>query len=102
MDIMKFIEELLSRFDIAYMFAVNVATYLIIKTIDKFNGEKIVPTWTKRIVAVIVGIIIGLAVTSFGTDKTIILYSFILSLVSWDILFKPILNRIDNKFNYRK
>lgn len=102
MDIMKFIEELLSRFDIAYMLAVNVATYLIIKTIDKFNGEKIVPTWTKRIVAVIVGIIIGLAVTSFGTDKTTILYSFILSLVSWDILFKPILNRIDNKFNYKK
>lgn len=102
MDIMKFIEELLSRFDIAYMFAVNVATYLIIKTIDKFNREKVVPTWTKRIIAVIVGIIIGLAVTSFGTDKTTILYSFILSLVSWDILFKPILNRIDGKFNYKK
>lgn len=102
MDIMKFIEELLSHFDIGYMFTVNVATYLIIKTIDKFNGEKIVPTWTKRIVAVIVGVIIGLAVTSFGTDKTTIFYSFILSLVSWDILFKPILNRIDDKFNYKK
>lgn len=102
MDVIEFVKELLSKFDLAYMFAVNVATYLIIKTIDKFNGEKIVPTWTKRIVAVIVGIIIGLAVTSFGTDKTTILYSFILSLVSWDILFKPILNRIDDKFNYKK
>lgn len=100
MDIMKFIEELLSHFDIAYMFAVNVATYLIIKTIDKFNGEKIVPTWTKRIVAVIVGIIIGLAVTSFGTDKTIILYSFILSLVSWDYLFKGIIKKLS--IDYKK
>ena len=102
MDIMKFIEELLSHFDIAYMFAVNVVTYLIIKTIDKFNGEKIVPTWTKRIVAVIVGIIIGLAVTTFGSDKTTILYSFILSLVSWDVAFKPLLNKAGDKFNYKK
>lgn len=102
MNIMKFIEELLSHFDIAYMFAVNVATYLIIKTIDKFNGEKIVPTYLKRIIALIVGIIIAFTVVSFGADKTIILYSFILSLVSWDCMWKPILNIIDDKFNYKK
>lgn len=102
MNIMKFIEELLSHFDIAYMFAVNVATYLIIKTIDKFNGEKIVPTYLKRIIALIVGIIIAFTVVSFGADKTIILYSFILSLVSWDCMWKPILNIIGDKFNYKK
>lgn len=102
MDIMKFIEELLSRFDIAYMFTVNIATYLVIMTIDKLNGERIVPTYLKRIIAFIVGTIIAFTVTTFGTDKTTILYSFILSLVSWDILFKPLLNKLGDKFNYKK
>lgn len=102
MDIMKFIEELLSHFDIGYMFTVNVATYLVIMTIDKLNGERIVPTYLKRIIAFIVGAIIAFTVTTFGTDKTTILYSFILSLVSWDVLFKPLLNKIGDKFNYKK
>ena len=102
MDVIEFVKELLSKFDLAYMFAVNVATYIIIKVIDNLNGEKIVPTYLKRIIALIVGAVIAFAVISFGTDKTIILYSFILSLVSWDILFKPILNIIGDKFNYKK
>lgn len=102
MDVIEFVKELLSKFDLAYMFAVNVATYIIIKVIDNLNGEKIVPTYLKRIIAFIIGAVIAFAVISFGTDKTIILYSFILSLVSWDILFKPILNIIGDKFNYKK
>lgn len=102
MDVIEFVKELLSKFDLAYMFAVNVATYIIIKVIDNLNGEKIVPTYLKRIIAFIVGAVIAFAVISFGADKTIILYSFILSLVSWDILFKPILNIIGDEFNYKK
>ena len=102
MDITKFIEELLSHFDIGYMFTVNVATYLVIMTIDKLNGERVVPTYLKRIIAFIVGAIIAFKVTNFGSDKTTILYSFILSLVSWDVLFKPLLNKVGNKFNYKK
>lgn len=102
MDVIEFVKELLSKFDLAYMFAVNVATYIIIKVIDNLNGEKVVPTYLKRIIAFIVGTVIAFAVISFGSDKTIILYSFILSLVSFDVLFKPILNIIGDKFNYKK
>ena len=102
MDVIEFVKELLSKFDLAYMFAVNVATYIIIKVVDNLNREKVVPTYLKRIIAFIVGAVIAFAVISFGTDKTIILYSFVLSLVSWDILFKPILNIIGDKFNYKK
>lgn len=100
MDVIEFVKELLSKFDLAYMFAVNVATYIIIKVIDNLNGEKIVPTYLKRIIAFIVGAIIAFAVTSFGTDKTIILYSFILSLVSWDYLFKGIIKKLS--IDYKK
>lgn len=66
MDVIEFVKELLSKFDLAYMFAVNVATYIIIKVIDNLNGEKIVPTYLKRIIALIVGIIIAFTVVSFG------------------------------------
>lgn len=100
MDVIEFVKELLSKFDLAYMFAVNVATYIIIKVIDNLNKEKIVPTYLKRIIAFIVGAIIAFAVISFGTDKTIILYSFILSLVSWDYLFKGIIKKLS--IDYKK
>lgn len=100
MDVIEFVKELLSKFDLAYMFAVNVATYIIIKVIDNLNGEKIVPTYLKRIIALIVGAVIAFAVISFGTDKTIILYSFILSLVSWDYLFKGIIKKLS--IDYKK
>lgn len=66
MDVIEFVKELLSKFDLAYMFAVNIATYIIIKVIDNLNGEKIVPTYLKRIIALIVGIIIAFTVVSFG------------------------------------
>ena len=62
MDVIEFVKELLSKFDLAYMFAVNVATYIIIKVIDNLNGEKIVPTYLKRIIAFIVGAVIAFAV----------------------------------------
>lgn len=100
MDVIEFVKELLSKFDLAYMFAVNVATYIIIKVIDNLNKEKIVPTYLKRIIALIVGIIIAFTVVSFGADKTIILYSFILSLVSWDYLFKGIIKKLS--IDYKK
>lgn len=100
MDVIEFVKELLSKFDLAYMFAVNAATYIIIKVIDNLNGEKIVPTYLKRIIALIVGIIIAFTVVSFGADKTIILYSFILSLVSWDYLFKGIIKKLS--IDYKK
>lgn len=41
MDVIEFVKELLSKFDLAYMFAVNVATYIIIKVIDNLNGERL-------------------------------------------------------------
>ena len=98
----EFIKELLSRFDFAYMFAVNVLTYLLIKGIDSVNGDKAVSTAVKRLIAVLVGAGIGAITVKLGSEPTIMVYSFILSLVSWDIVFKPILNKLNDKINYRK
>lgn len=97
-----FIKELLSHFDFAYMFAVNVLTYLLIKLIDSVNGDKAVSTAVKRLIAVLVGAGIGAIAVKLGAEPTTMVYSFILSLVSWDIIFKPILNKLNDKINYKK
>ena len=76
------------------MFSVNVLTYLIIKTIDYLNGDKSVPTWLKRIIAVISGLILALIIVLMSGFTSSLLYSFILSLVSWDTVFKPVLKYI--------
>ena len=85
---------LINSFDFGYMFSVNVLTYLIIKTIDYLNGDKSVPTWLKRIIAVISGLILALIIVLMSGFTPSLLYSFILSLVSWDIIFKPVLKYI--------
>lgn len=85
---------LLNSFDFGYMFSVNVLTYLIIKIIDYLNGDKAVPTWLKRTIAVICGLVIAAIIYFTGGYTNSLLYSFILSLVSWDAIFKPLLKFI--------
>lgn len=98
----EFVKEVMSKFDFSYMFVVNLVTYILIKVIDWINGPLAVPTWLKRLVAVIVGLTIGGIVCTMGSDRITILYSFFVSLVSWDVVFKPILNVLGTKINYKK
>lgn len=98
-----FISELLSKFDFQFMLVVNIITWLIIKSIDLANGVKAVPTWLKRLIAFIVGIIVGIIVVYANAANFItIFYSFFISLISWDIIFKPILNKFGGMLNYYK
>ena len=85
---------LINSFDFGYMFSVNVLTYLIIKTIDCLNGDKSVPTWLKRTIAVVTGLLLALIIVLMNGFTPSLLYSFILSLVSWDTIFKPLLKFI--------
>ena len=97
----KIVDILINSFDYGYMLSVNVLTYLIIKIVDYLNGDRIVPVYAKRLIAVISGIVLGvLIILSSGYSNTL-LYSFILSLVSWDVIFKPIIKKIKGA-NYKK
>ena len=87
----RIVDLVLGSFDFGYSFSVNILAYLIIKLIDNLNGDKQVPTYMKRLIAVICGIILGIIMSLTEGFSMIIVYSFILSLVSWDALFKPIL-----------
>ena len=96
----KIIDILLNSFDLGYMLTVNILTYLIIKSIDSLNGpNKAVPTWLKRIVAVLSGTILGGIICLYSGYSNIILYSFIASLVTWDTVFKPVVKYFKN-LNY--
>lgn len=89
------VNGILSNFDFGFMFIVNVLTYIIIKTIDYFNGDNKVPTWEKRCVLVIsIAAMIGIYIAA-GYDNTIMLVnSAILAPVFWSWVVSPILKKL--------
>ena len=93
------ITTIISSFDFAYCISVNILTYLIIKIIDSLNGNKIVSTWSKRIVLLVVIFSTGVIYNLIGCDNKILLNSAILAPVFWSWIIKPICKyfRIDYK-----
>lgn len=92
----KIFDIVISSFDFGYTISVNILTYLCIKFIDSLNGERAVPRWGKRIVAIICGLVLALIIIQQQGFSNTIIYSFILSLVSWDTIFKPLLKYFKN------
>lgn len=88
------VDGILSNFDFGFMFIVNVLTYIIIKTIDYFNGDNKVPTWQKRCVLVIsIATMAGIYIAA-GYDNAIMLVnSAVLAPVFWSWVVSPILKK---------
>lgn len=89
------VDGILSNFDFGFMFIVNVLTYIIIKSIDYFNGDNKVPTWQKRCVLVIsIAAMAGIYIAA-GYDNAIMLVnSAILAPVFWSWVVSPILKKL--------
>lgn len=86
----KIIDTTIKNFDFSYCIIVNVLTYLIIKIIDSLNGKKVVSTWSKRIVLLVVILFMGVLYNLIGCDNKALLNSAILSPVFWSWVIKPI------------
>ena len=85
------INQIISNFDFAYMFVVNILTYILIKVIDCANGNKIVPIWQKRLLLIISIIIVACVYTFVGYDNKIILVnSSIVAPIAWSWILRPI------------
>lgn len=85
------INQIISNFDFAYMFVVNILTYILIKVIDWANGNKIVPIWQKRLLLIISIIIVACVYTFIGYDNKIILVnSSIVAPIAWSWILRPI------------
>ena len=98
--ITKIIDAIISNIDFMYLFAVNLITYLGIKIVDELNKDKVVGTWTKRLIALLSAIVLALPLVYLEDDNIkVYIYSFILSFFSWDFIFKPIANKL--KIGYK-
>ena len=93
--------KLFEIFSVEYMFSVIVATYLIIKAVDKFNGDKVVPSWAKCTITCFVGAVMFFVFYKV-TEETVecLIASFFAAVFAYDKAIWFLLN----KFNvgYRK
>ena len=97
------INNLINNFDFTYMLAINILTYIIIKTIDSFNGTRKVKTYIKRICLLTSILIVTILYKYNGYDNDIILInSAIASPIAWSWIFKPLFNKIGIGYNKNK
>ena len=95
--------NLINNYDFAYMLAINILTYIIIKTIDSFNDTRKVKTYIKRICLLISILIVTILYKYNGYDNDIILInSAIASPIAWSWIFKPLFNKIGIGYNKNK
>ena len=96
-----FFEKLFDIFSLEYMFSVIIASYLVIKLVDIINGEKVVPTWMKRVITFIVGVILFVVFMKF-TDETAqcLMASFFSAVFVYDTAIKVIIRKFN--IDYRK
>lgn len=84
--------SLVNNFDFMYMIMINIITYVIIKLIDEYNGDKEIKVLYKRIVLVATIIVVTVAYKLIGYDNNIVLVnSAILSPVFYSWIIRPIL-----------
>lgn len=94
-------EGLFEIFSLEYMFSVIMASYAIIKIVDVFNGDKIVPLWMKRTITCLVGAILFTLFALF-TDVTIqsLTASFFAAVFIYDTAIKTICEKLN--IGYKK
>lgn len=97
----QIIQAIIDNFDFAYMFVINVLTYLIIKLVDYLNKDKNVSTLIKRLCLVFSIIIVS--IVYYLTDSIeikILINSAILSPVFYSWVLRPILKKF--KIGYKE
>lgn len=97
--ILTMINNTINSFDFPFCITVNIATYLIIKTITNYKKKGKVSTWNKRLIFVLISIIIAIIYCLTGSEIRTIFNSFILAPVSWSWIFKPICNKLGVGYN---
>ena len=93
------ITNTLSSFDFSFCIIVNIATYLVIKSIIDYKKKGRITTWNKRLIFLGVSIIVAIIYYLTGSEVKTILNSFILAPVSWSWIFKPICDKFNIGYN---
>jgi len=86
------VNKIIDNFDFAFMFIINVLSYIIVRFIYSIKKGKYVNTWSKRLVLMICTVAVGIIYYFAGYDKIIVLInSAILAPVFWDWILRPVL-----------
>lgn len=83
-------------FSLEYMLSVIVASYLTIKLADVLNGERVVPSWMKRVITCLIGAILFIVFVRF-TDVTVqcLIASFFSAVFVYDTAIKVIIKKFN-------
>lgn len=92
------ISNVFDNFDLSFCVVVNIATYIVIKSL---SGIKIT-TWRKRVIFLIVCFVSAIFYWKFGSEPKNIFNSIILAPVSWSWVFKPICDKMNIGYNNKR
>lgn len=94
-------EKIFEVFSLEYMFSVVVASYFILKTIDHFNGDRVIPTWVKRVITGAVGAVLFVVFIRF-TDITIqsLTSSFFAAVFVYDVAIKALIKKFNIDYKH--
>ena len=93
------VNNIINSFDFPFCISVNIATYLVIKTITNYKKKGKVSTWNKRLIFILISIITAIIYCLTGSEIRTIFNSFILAPVSWSWIFKPICDKLGVGYN---
>lgn len=93
------VNNIINSFDFSFCISVNIATYIVIKTITNYKKKGKISTWKKRLIFVIISTIIAIVYCLTGSEVRTVFNSFILAPVSWSWIFKPICDKLGVGYN---
>lgn len=92
----RIIQAIIDNFDFAYMFVINVLTYILIKFIDYINKDKNVSTLVKRCCLLFSIVIVSiLYILTDDVNMKVLINSAILSPVFYSWILRPILKKFN-------
>ena len=95
------VTKIFEVFSLEYMLSVVLASYFVIKIVDYFNGEKIVPTWGKRTITCIIGGMLFFVFIKYTDTKSeSLIASFFAAIFMYDAAIKELLKKLN--IEYRK
>ena len=96
--IQTIIDNTLNSFDFAYCIAVNVLTYILVKTITEIRKKEL-KTIIKKLILLTSILLTGGVYYLNGYDTRLLLNSAIIAPVSWDWIIKPIIKKLKLDYN---
>lgn len=89
------IKQIIDNFNFAFMFIINVLSYLIVRWVYSINKGKYVTTWSKRAILMLCTVVVAIVYKLGGYDSNVkIVNSAILAPVFWDWILRPILIKL--------